>query len=391
MKKTVKDVDVSSKRVLVRSDFNVPLKQGKVADDFRLRGGLPTIEYLIRQGGRVILCSHLGRPKGRVVEGLRLAPVADRLTELLGKKVTYVDDCVGEAVRGAAAGLKDGDVLLLENLRFHPGEEKNDPGFASELARPAELYVNDAFGAAHRAHASTEGVAHHLPAVAGLLMHKELDELTAVRDRPARPFAAILGGAKVSEKLGVLEKLLDQLDLILAAGGIANTMFMISGVETGKSLVAEDKIETAARISDAAGARLVLPVDVVVAENAESSEGKRIVSIGEIPRDKMILDVGPQTVKRFLAKLEDARTIIWNGPLGAFENPPFDEGTIAMAKGLEGLAATTVLGGGDSVAAAARAGVLESISHVSTGGGAFLAFIQGKELPGVQALQDHRA
>ena len=388
MKKTVNDVDVSGKRVLVRADFNVPLDRGEVADDARIRSCLPTIEHLVQAGGRVILCSHLGRPKGRVKEELRLTPVAQRLRELLGKPVTSLRDCIGAEVRSAARKMKDGDVVLLENTRFHPGEKENDPGFASELAGLADFFVNDAFGTAHRAHASTEGVARHLPAVAGFLMERELTELAFVRDEPEMPFAAVLGGAKVSDKIGVIERLLERLDLLLAGGGLANTLLRIGGVQTGRSLVDEEHLETAARISDQAGARLVLPVDVVVAPDPQSGDSRQTVSVGEVPEEAMILDVGPQTLERYREKLDGMRTVVWNGPVGAFENPPFDRGTVETARILSELSAETVLGGGDTGVAAARAGVRERMSHVSTGGGAFLSFIQGDELPGVAALQD---
>lgn len=388
MKKTVNDVDVSGRRVLVRADFNVPLDRGEVADDARIRSCLPTVEHVIQAGGRAILCSHLGRPKGRVQEELRLTPVAQRLQELLGKPVTALRDCIGAEVRSAVQEMKDGDVVLLENTRFHPGEKENDPGFASELAGLADLFVNDAFGTAHRAHASTEGVAHHLPAVAGFLMERELTELAFVRDEPEKPFAAVLGGAKVSDKIGVIERLLERLDLLLAGGGLANTLLRIGGVQTGRSLVDEEHLETAARISDQAGARLVLPVDVVVAPDPQSGESRQIVSVGEVPEEAMILDVGPETLERYREKLDGMHTVIWNGPVGAFENPPFDQGTVETARILSELNAETVLGGGDTGVAAVRAGVRDRMSHVSTGGGAFLSFIQGDELPGVAALQD---
>ncbi|MCF8061722.1 MAG: phosphoglycerate kinase [Deltaproteobacteria bacterium] len=388
MKKTIRDVDVSGKRVLVRADFNVPLRDGEITDDARIRACLPTIEDLLQRGARVILCSHLGRPKGREQEELRLTPVARRLSELLARKVDFLEDCVGERVRQAVEGMGDGDVILLENTRFHPEEKQNDPAFAAKLAEPAELFVNDAFGTAHRAHASTEGVARHLPAVAGLLMEKELLRLSQVRDAAEPPFAAVMGGAKISDKIGVIGNLLDRLDLLLAGGGMANTLLRVGGVEIGRSLAEEDQLETAARIADRAGSRLVLPVDVVVAEDPRTGRGNRTVRVGNIPENSMILDVGPETLERFRKRLDGVRTVVWNGPLGAFEHPPFDRGTLAMAGILADLNAETIIGGGDTGAAVARAGVVDRVSHVSTGGGAFLSFIQGETLPGLAVLQD---
>lgn len=390
MKKTVKDVDVSGKRILVRADFNVPLEHGEVADDARIRACLPTIVYLLQRRARVILCSHLGRPKGEVQEDLRLTPVARSLTRLLDRGVTLLGNCVGDRVRSAVNDMKEGEVLLLENTRFHPEEKANDPQFASELASLADLFVSDAFGTAHRAHASTEGVARHIPGVAGLLMEQEISRLTPIRDGAEPPFAAILGGAKISGKIGVIERLLERLDLLLAGGGIANTLLRVGGVETGRSLVEEDRLETAARIADRAGDRLVLPVDLVVAEDLETGQGRRTVSVGEVPENAMILDVGPNTLERFRNKLEGVRTVVWNGPLGAFEHPPFDQGTVAAARILAELNAETIIGGGDTGAAVARAGVTERMTHVSTGGGAFLSFIQGETLPGLAVLQERK-
>ena len=388
MKKTIEDVDVTGKRVLVRADFNVPLEDGQIADDARIRACLPTIEALLRRGARVVLCSHLGRPKGEVREELRLTPVARRLSELLKRDVPLLEDCVGERVREAVGRMADGEAVLLENTRFHPGEKENDPDFASELASLAELFVNDAFGAAHRAHASTAGVAGHLPAVAGLLMQEELRRLSQVRDAAEPPFAAVMGGAKISDKIGVVKNLLDRLDLLLVGGGMANTLLRVGGVETGRSLVEEEQLETAARIADRAGSRLVLPVDVVVAEDPRTGKGRQTVKVGSVPEDGMILDVGPDTLERFRRRLDGARTVVWNGPLGAFEHPPFDRGTVALARILADMNAETIIGGGDTGAAVARAGVTDRVSHVSTGGGAFLSFIQGEKLPGLEALQD---
>ncbi len=388
MKKTVRDVEVSGKRVLVRSDFNVPLEKGEITDDARIRASLPTVPYLAQQGARLILCSHLGRPKGEVQEDLRLTPVARRLSQLLDREVTLLEDCVGEPVRSAVEAMREGEVVLLENTRFHPGEKQNDPQFAGKLAALADLFVNDAFGTAHRAHASTEGVARHIPGVAGLLMEQEIARLTPIRDGAEPPFAAVLGGAKISGKIGVIEQLLDRLDLLLTGGGIANTLLRVGGVETGRSLVEEEQLETAARIADRAGGRLVLPVDLVVARDLESGADRRTVSVGEVSKDAMILDVGPDTLERYRSKLDGIRTVVWNGPLGAFEHPPFDQGTVSMAGILADLSAETVVGGGDTGAAVARAGVTDRMSHVSTGGGAFLTFIQGDPLPGVAVVQD---
>jgi len=388
MKKTIEDVDVSGKRVLVRADFNVPLEDGEIADDARIRACLPTIEALLRRGARVVLCSHLGRPKGEVREEFRLTPVARRLSELLKRNVPLLEDCVGERVREAVGRMADGEAVLLENTRFHPGEKANDPDFASELASLAELFVNDAFGAAHRAHASTAGVARHLPSVAGLLMQEEIRRLSQVRDAAEPPFAAVMGGAKISDKIGVVQNLLDRLDLLLVGGGMANTLLRVGGVETGRSLVEEEQMETAARIVDRAGSRLVLPVDVVVAEDPRTGKGRRTVKVGSVPEDGMILDVGPDTLERFRRRLDGARTVVWNGPLGAFEHPPFDRGTVALARILADMNAETIIGGGDTGSAVARAGVTDRVSHVSTGGGAFLSFIQGERLPGLEALQD---
>lgn len=388
MKKTIEDVDVSGKRVLVRADFNVPLENGEIADDARIRACLPTFEAILRRGARVVLCSHLGRPKGEVREEFRLTPVARRLSELLKRDVPLLEDCVGERVREAVGRMADGEAVLLENTRFHPGEKANDPDFASELASLAELFVNDAFGAAHRAHASTAGVARHLPSVAGLLMQEEIRRLSQVRDAAEPPFAAVMGGAKISDKIGVVKNLLDRLDLLLVGGGMANTLLRVGGVETGRSLVEEEQMETAARIADRAGSRLVLPVDVVVAEDPRTGKGRRTVKVGSVPEDGMILDVGPDTLERFRRRLDGARTVVWNGPLGAFEHPPFDRGTVALARILADMNAETIIGGGDTGSAVARAGVTDRVSHVSTGGGAFLSFIQGERLPGLEALQD---
>jgi len=387
-KKTIEDVKVDGKRVLVRVDFNVPLAEGEVTDDTRIRAALPTIRYLLDRGARVILCSHLGRPKGKVVEGLRMDPVASRLSELLDRPVRKVDDCVGPEVEAAADEMEPGDVLLLENLRFHAGEKANDPDFARQLAGLADLFVNDAFGTAHRAHASMAGVPAYLPAVAGFLMGKELAYLGAALDIPRRPFIAILGGAKISDKIGVIDNLLDRVDAILIGGGMANTFLKAKGYEVGQSLVEDESLETATRLLATAGDKLVLPVDVVVADRFDAEAEYRTVPVDAVPPDWRILDIGPQTVSLFEARLANARTIVWNGPMGVFEFPAFAVGTEAIAEILGELDATTVIGGGDSAAAIRRAGVTDKVTHVSTGGGASLEFLEGKDLPGVVALDD---
>jgi phosphoglycerate kinase len=388
MKKTIRDVDVSNKRVLVRVDFNVPLKNGKVTNDNRIRAALPTIRYLLDQNARVILCSHLGRPKGEVVEDLRLDPVANRLSELLGMKVNKAGDCVGPEAEEAVEQLQAGRVLLLENTRFHPGEKKNDIDFAEKLAKLAELFVNDAFGAVHRAHASTEGVAHRLPAVAGLLMAEELETLSRLLEAPEKPFIAVLGGAKVSDKIGVIQHLLAQVDGLLIGGGMANTFLKAKNLEVGRSLVEEGSLGEAKQILDTAEDRLVLPLDAVVAKELAEDAAPKTVSINEVPQDEKILDIGPQTIDLFKNKMGSAKTVVWNGPLGAFETSPFAEGTMAIARLLPDLDAATIVGGGDTVPAIQQVGVEEKITHISTGGGAFLDFLQGKELPGVAALED---
>ena len=387
-KKTVKDINVTGKRVLVRVDFNVPLAEGKVADDTRLRAALPTIQYLLDQGAKVILMSHLGRPKGKVVEELRMDPVAERLSELLGRPVRKLDDCVGDEVKAAVAEMRPGDVILLENTRFHPEERKNDPQFAKKLAELADVFVNDAFGTAHRAHASTVGVAQYLPAVAGLLMEKELNFLGKALESPERPFVALLGGAKISDKIGVIENLLTRVDALLIGGGMANTFLKAQGYEVGQSLVEDESLGVAKELLERAGEKLALPVDAVVADRFAADAASKAVPVDEVPPDWRILDIGPRTVELFKEKLAEARTVVWNGPLGVFEFPKFAAGTEAIARFLADLEATTIIGGGDVVAAVRRAGVADRITHVSTGGGAALEFLEGKELPGVAALLD---
>lgn len=400
-KLSIKDLDLKGKRVFIRVDFNVPIKDGKVDDDTRIRASLPTIKYAIEQNARVILASHLGRPKGERVDKYSLKPVAERLSELLGKQVLFTDDCVGSEAESKAAELKDGDVLLLENLRFHKEEEKNDDAFAKQLAALCDgLFVNDAFGAAHRAHASTAGVTKHVDkAAAGLLMQKELEYLGRVISNPDHPFVAILGGAKVSDKIPVINALIDRkVDKILIGGAMAYTFLKAEGFTVGKSLVENDMLETANGIrkrAESAGVELLLPTDHQVVDSYEPVKGEKIVA-KTIPIEftnagHAGMDIGVETAQHFRNAIQDARTIIWNGPMGVFEEPPFNEGTITVAQAVAEAAdrgATVIVGGGDSVAAVNEAGVADRITHISTGGGATLEFLAGKELPGVTALTD---
>jgi phosphoglycerate kinase len=387
--------DLQDKRVLVRADFNVPTDdQGNITDDTRIRAALPTINELTSKGAKVILTSHFGRPKG-VTEKYRLTPVAKRLSELLGQEVTKTDDCVGEEVTSAVAALKPGQVILLENVRFHPEEEKNDPEFAKQLASVADLYVNDAFGTAHRAHASTEGVTHYLkPSVAGFLIEKELQYLQAAIEQPQRPLAAIVGGSKVSSKIGVIETLLEKVDKLLIGGGMIFTFYKARGLAVGKSLVEEDKLELARSLEAKAkerGVALLLPTDVVVADNFAADANSQTVSIDAIPDGWMGLDIGPDSIKVFQEALSDCKSVIWNGPMGVFEFDQFAKGTEAIARSLAELTkkgTTTIIGGGDSVAAVEKVGVADQMSHISTGGGASLELLEGKVLPGIAALDD---
>ncbi len=393
-KKTIRDVDRQGKRVLVRVDFNVPLigetsTGPTVADDTRIQAALPTIQYLLDKKATLILTSHLGRPKGQVVDDLKMDPVARRLSELLGRPVLKLDDCVGPEVEAAVAAAEPGDVLLLENTRFHPEETMNDPAFARQLAALADLYVNDAFGSAHRAHASTEGVAQYLPAVAGLLMEKELVFLGGALASPQRPFVAILGGAKISDKIGVIENLLGQVDALLIGGGMANTFLKADGYEVAESLVEDSSLETAQDLIERAGNKLVLPVDVTVADRFDASAFSQVVTVNDVPPGWRILDIGPRTLEMFHERLMGARTVVWNGPMGVFEFPKFATGTEAVARMLAALPeATTIIGGGDSAAAVQRTGLASEMSHISTGGGASLEFLEGKPLPGVAVLLD---
>jgi phosphoglycerate kinase len=388
-KKTVNDIDVTNKRVLVRLDLNVPLENGAVSDDTRIRAALPTIQFLLEHNAVPILCSHLGRPKGKPDPKYSLKPVEERLGQLLDRPVQMAPDCVGPVVEDMARKIPRGAVLLLENLRFHAEEEANDPQFAKGLASLAEVYVNDAFGSAHRAHASTVGVTAYLPAVAGFLMEKELNFLGQTLAAPARPFVAVLGGAKVSDKIGVIHNLLGKVDSLLIGGGMANTFFKAQGKKVGGSLVEDDKLDEARTLISKAGSKLILPVDVVVANRMDQEAQKRTVSVDAVPFGWRILDIGPQSVKSFTQYLRTARTVVWNGPMGVFELEPFATATFAIARALAELSgATTIIGGGDSASAVERAGVADRMTHISTGGGASLEFLEGKNLPGVAILAD---
>ena len=390
-KKTVRDIDPRGKRVLVRCDFNVPLDGAAITDEKRIVEALPTIRYLKEAGARVILCSHLGRPKGKADPKYSLAPVAARLGELLGCPVPLAADVTGESARSLADSLRDGEVMLLENVRFDPREEKNDPAFARELASLAELYVNDAFGTAHRAHASTAGVADYLPAVCGFLIEKELSFLGGALEEPARPFAAILGGTKVSDKIGVIRSLLAKVDSLLIGGGMAYTFIKAQGGQIGGSLCEEDKLDLARELlaeAEEKGVRLLLPVDTVIADAFREDAATRVVPAGQIPDGWQGLDIGPETRALFAAEVKQAATVVWNGPMGVFEMKPFAAGTEAVAKAMAESDAVTIIGGGDSAAAAAQMGVADRIRHISTGGGASLEFLEGKVLPGIACLED---
>jgi phosphoglycerate kinase len=394
-KKSVRDIDLKGKRVFVRVDFNVPLSKEldaegnyAVKDDTRIRAALPTLKYLVEQGASLVLASHLGRPKGPEPKS-SLAPAARRLGELLGKPVALAPDCVGPEAERMAKALKPGEVLLLENVRFHPEEEKNDPAFARQLAALAEVYVNDAFGSAHRAHASTEGIAKYLPAVGGFLMEKELEYLAGAVTNPAHPFVAILGGAKISDKIGVIENLLTKADKILIGGGMANTFFKAQGIGVADSLVEDASLDTAKTLMARAGGKIVLPVDAVLGDKFEKDAASQTVAVSSgVPAGWRILDIGPATVEAFAAEIKGAKLIVWNGPMGVFEFPKFAAGTNAIAKLVAGSGATTVIGGGESVAAVEGAGLADKMSHISTGGGASLELLEGKILPGVAALLD---
>jgi len=391
-KKTVRDIDFKGKRVFVRVDYNVPMdKAGKITDDTRMRATLPTLNYLLDQGTSLVLAAHLGRPKGGPTPELSLAPVAASLSLLLGRKVKFAADCVGPVAETAAAALQPGEVLMLENLRFHPEEEKNDPVFAKGLSVLADIAVNDAFGVSHRAHASVEGITKFMPMVAGFLMEKELDFLGRAVTNPERPYAAIIGGAKVSDKIGVIANLLTKVDVLLIGGGMANTFFAAQGYAVGKSLIEPDKIALAKELITQAkdlGVKLLLPTDVVVADKFAADAACRVTSVDTIGPEEMALDIGPATSVAFRAALDGAKTIVWNGPMGVFEMDAFAKGTEAVALAVANSDAVSIVGGGDSVAALEKIGLAGSITHISTGGGASLEFLEGKILPGVAALSD---
>jgi phosphoglycerate kinase len=392
-KQTIRDIDWKGKRALVRVDFNVPLEDGKITDDTRIRAALPTIRYLLEHGASVVLMSHLGRPKNKVVESMRLAPTVSRLAELLPEAaaVKGTKATVGEAAEAATKGLRPGEVLVLENTRFDAREEANDEGMARELARLGDVFVNDAFGSAHRAHASTEGVARFLPAVAGFLMEAELKALLGALEDPARPFVTIIGGAKISDKIGVIDNLLGKVDALLIGGGMANTFLLAQGKRLGDSLVEPESLDTARRMLDLAaerGVKLLLPVDLVVADAFDANANRKVVPADAVPDGWRALDIGPETVRQFSEVVKGAQTVIWNGPMGVFELAPFAEGTRAIAQAMAESQGMTVIGGGDSVAAAEQMGLAERIKHISTGGGASLELLEGRELPGVAALND---
>ncbi|MGM9950593.1 MAG: phosphoglycerate kinase [Lysinibacillus sp.] len=392
LKKTMDDVNVKGKRVFVRVDFNVPMEEGKITDETRIRAAIPTIEALSNAGAKVILASHLGRPKGEVKEDMRLTAVGERLSELMNKPVKKLDESIGEAVEAAVAEMKDGDIVLLENVRFHKGEEKNDEELAKAFARLADIYVNDAFGAAHRAHASTEGIAKHVEtAVSGYLMQKELDVLGKALSQPERPFTAIIGGAKVKDKIGVIENLLDKVDHLIIGGGLSYTFTKAEGYDIGKSLLEEDKIELAKSFIEKAkekGVELHMPIDAVVANEFSKDAETKVVDIDAIPSDWMGLDIGPKTAEKYADIIKNSKLIIWNGPMGVFEMDKFANGTKKVAQAMAETQGYTVIGGGDSAAAVEKFEVADKMDHISTGGGASLELMEGKELPGIVALND---
>jgi phosphoglycerate kinase len=387
-KKTVKDIELKNKRVLMRVDFNVPMQDGKVTDDKRIRAALPTIRYVLDQDASLILMSHLGRPKGEPDPAFSLRAASEVLTTLIDQPVKMAPDCVGAEVEAMAKELQPGEILMLENTRFHAGEEKNDPVLAKQMAALADVYVNDAFGSAHRAHASTEGVAKFLPAVSGFLMEKELEYLGRAVANPEHPYVAILGGAKISDKLPVVETLLAKCDKLIVGGGMANTFLAARGLNMQDSLVEESSLETAKAILAKSAEKLILPVDAVIADEFDAEANTQVVDVDSIPAGWRMLDVGPKTLDLYKEALSDAKLVVWNGPVGVFEMPKFAEGTYAIAKLLADLPATSIIGGGDSASAVRKAGVAQQMTHVSTGGGASLEFLEGKELPGVAALMD---
>lgn len=391
-KKSIRDVELAGKRVFCRVDFNVPMQDGTITDDTRIRAAVPTIRFLMEKGAKVILASHFGRPKGQVVEEMRLTPVASHLSALLDKEVCKLDDSTGADVEAVVGSMENGDVILLENVRFHAGEEKNDPELAKSFAALADLFVNDAFGAAHRAHASTAGIAQYIPAVAGLLMEKEIRFMGGALSKPERPFTAIVGGAKVKDKIAVIENLLTKVDHLIIGGGMANTFLKAQGYGIGASLCEDDKLDLARSLMEQAkerGVQLLMPVDVVVADRFAADAEKKVVAIDAIPEGWMALDIGPKTVEQYHSVIVESKTVVWNGPMGVFEMDAFAAGTIGVAKAMAACTGTTIIGGGDSVAAVEKAGVAEQMTHISTGGGASLEFMEGKELPGVAVLADH--
>jgi phosphoglycerate kinase len=390
-KKTIRDIETAGKRVLIRVDFNVPMEKSVITDETRIIKTLPTIRYLIDKGAKVILATHLGRPKGKFVPEYSVKPVAQYLSIILGQEVLFAADCGGEESKKITAEMKPGQVVLLENTRFYAGEEKNDPEMSSSLAKLADIYVNDAFGAAHRAHASTEGVAHFLPAVAGLLMEKEISILTEVLNKPKAPFLAILGGAKVSDKIPVMKSLLDKVDTLLVGGGMANTLLKASGIDMGESLIEDEVIEEARSIllqAEKKNVKVLLPLDVVIAQELKADVEIRVTAIEDIPTGWLALDIGPKTIKAYIEMINNAATILWNGPLGVYEIEQFSQGTNKIADAVANSAARTVIGGGDVVAAVEKAGLADKIYHISTGGGATLEFLEGRILPGLEALQE---
>lgn len=392
MKKSIRDVDLKGKKVFCRVDFNVPMKNGQITDETRIQGALPTIQYLIDKGAKVILASHLGRPKGQVVEEMRLTPIAKRLSEILGKPVQKMDEAFGTAVEEKVSVMQDGDVLLLENVRFYAGEEKNDPDLAKKFGSLADLFVNDAFGTAHRAHASTAGIAAYLPAVSGLLMEKELDVLGKALSNPDRPFTAIIGGAKVKDKIGVIDHLLDKVDNLIIGGGLAYTFLKAKGYEIGQSLLEEDKISLAKEFMEKAkekGVNFYMPIDTVAANQFAEDADTKVVDADQMPSDWQGLDIGPKTIELYSEVIKNSKLVIWNGPMGVFEMEKFAAGTKAIADTLAICKSTfSVVGGGDSAAAAEKFGVADQMSHISTGGGASLEFMEGKKLPGIEVLAD---
>lgn len=387
-KETVRDINVKGKKVLVRVDFNVPLTESGVGDDTRIRAAIPTIQYLLDNGAAVMLCSHLGRPKGGPEAKYSLKPVAEHLSELLGLPVIFATDCIGPEAESAAKALTPGEVLVLENTRFHPEEEKNDAKMAEQMASLADLFVNDAFGTAHRAHASTEGVTHFLPSVAGFLLEKEIKYLGQAVADPKRPFVAILGGAKISDKIGVINNLLTKADAVLIGGGMANTFIKAKGFTTADSLVEDESVPVARELLEKASGKLHLPVDVVLADKFDASAASKTVSVGNVPEGWRILDIGTKTIQEFGKIISTAGTVVWNGPMGVFEFPRFAEGTFGVARAVADSQAVSIIGGGDSVAAIQQSGLTNKITHISTGGGASLEMLEGLELPGVAALQD---